>query len=261
MSSMYKALLFEVKDNIARITFNRPESYNAFNNEMHFEFLDALEKCRDDEEVRCIVISGEGKAFNAGQDLKDVGSGPGTFETAVETRYNPMTRLLTGIEKPIIARLNGVAAGAGASIALACDYVVAADHVKMLWAFVNIGLVLDSGSSYFLPRLVGRRKAFELACLGNKITAQEAYDLGIINEVVPADQLDEATDKIATRFANSATQAIGMMKRMLNQSFESTLEEILEMEKVNQETAGNSEDYEEGVASFKEKRKPVFKGK
>lgn len=257
---MYNTLLFEVKDNIAKITFNRPDRYNAFNDEMSFEFINALEKCRDEDEIRTIIITGAGKAFNAGQDLKDVKTGTGTFEEAVEKRYNPMTRLIAGIEKPVIACLNGVAAGAGASIALASDYVIATNKVKMVWAFVNIGLVWDSGSSYFLPRLIGQRKAFELATLGEKITADQAMELGIINKVVAPEELEAETDKIAQRYAQSATKAIGMMKRMLNRSYNSSLEEMLEQEKILQEVAGNTADYAEGVLSFNEKRAPKFTG-
>ena len=159
----FNSLLFSLENHIATITLNRPERYNAFNNELSFEFIDALKHCKDNEEVRVIVITGAGKAFCSGQDLKDVEPDIGQ---SVENRYNPIARLLDSIEKPIICRLNGVAAGAGASVAIACDYIVASEKAKLLWAFVNIGLVLDTGSSYLLPKLVGMRKAFELATLG-----------------------------------------------------------------------------------------------
>ena len=165
---MSDILLYEVKDGVCTITLNRPDRYNAFNNDLSFQFIDALKAARKDPEVRVIVLTGAGKAFCSGQDLKDVQGKTRSLGESVRKRYNPMIRLIMTIEKPFVCRLNGVAAGAGASIALACDYVVASEHVKMVWAFANIGLVLDSGSSYFLPRMVGRQKAFELATLGEK---------------------------------------------------------------------------------------------
>jgi 2-(1,2-epoxy-1,2-dihydrophenyl)acetyl-CoA isomerase len=256
-----KTLKYDLRDRIATITLNRPETYNAFNNEMSFELIDLLKHVRKDPEVRVIVITGEGKAFCSGQDLKDVQGKKRSITESVEKRYNPMVRLVTETEKPFICRLNGVAAGAGASLALACDYVIAAEHVKMVWAFVNIGLVLDSGSSWFLPRLVGLRKAFELATLGEKISAQQAFDLGMINRVVPADQLDEAVQNVAEKYAASAPKSVALLKRMLNKSFTASLDEMLEYEKYCQGIAGATEDYTEGVAAFVEKRKAVFQGK
>ncbi|MCB9235736.1 MAG: enoyl-CoA hydratase/isomerase family protein [Bacteroidia bacterium] len=256
---MYNSLLYEVKDGIATITLNRPDRYNAFDNELSAEFINALKKTQYDPEVRVIVITGAGKAFCSGQDLKDAPKH--NLGESVAKRYNPMIRLITGIPKPFVCRLNGVAAGAGASIPLACDYVVAAENVRMVWAFVNIGLVTDSGSSWFLPRLVGRQKAFELACLGDSITAKEAQQMGLINQVVAHEELDAEVQKIAGKLAKSATKAIGLMKRMLNRSFESSLEEALEQEMWGQEIAGRSEDYAEGTNAFNEKRSPVFKGK
>lgn len=258
---MYNTILYTVENGIATITLNRPDRYNAFNEEMSKEFMDALKKSKKDSEVRVIVLTGAGKAFCSGQDLKDVSGKKRSLSESVEKRYNPMIKLVVNTEKPFVCKLNGVAAGAGASLALACDYIVAAEHVKLLWAFVNIGLVLDSGSSYFLPRLLGRNKAFELATLGEKITAQEAHDLGMLNKVTSAEELDAEVDKVAERYSKSATKAVGLMKRMLNQSFRSSLEEMLEQEKFNQEIAGNSEDYQEGVQAFNEKRVPEFKGK
>lgn len=258
---MSDILLYEVQDGICTITLNRPDRYNAFNNDLSFQFIDALKAARKDPEVRVVVLTGAGKAFCSGQDLKDVAGKTRSLGESVEKRYNPMTRLITGIEKPFICRMNGVAAGAGASMALACDYVVASDKASMVWAFANIGLVPDSGSSFFLPRLVGRQKAFELCTLGEKISAQTAHELGLVNQVVAPEELDTAVRSVAERYAKAPTKAIGLIKRMLNRSFNSSLDEMLEMEKHGQEIAGRTEDYKEGVAAFVEKRKPVYKGR
>lgn len=258
---MYNTIRYELKDGVGTITFNRPDRYNAFNEEMSAEFMEALKECRRSPEVRVVVITGEGKAFCSGQDLKDVQGKSRSLADSVERRYNPMIRMVTGMEKPVICRMNGVAAGAGASLALACDHTIAVEGSSMVWAFVNIGLVLDSGSSYFLPRLVGRQKAFELATLGDKVSSADALRLGLVNSVVPADQLDSAVAAVAGRYAKGATKAIGLMKRMLNRSFESSLDEMLEQEKFGQEIAGRSEDYKEGVNAFVEKRPAQFSGK
>lgn len=258
---MFNTLQFEVKNQVAHITLNRPDTYNAFNNEMSFEFIDALKMVRKDPEIRAVLLTGAGKAFCSGQDLKDVQGKQRSLSESVEKRYNPMIRLVTGIEKPFICALNGVAAGAGASLALACDIVIASENASFVWAFVNIGLVLDSGSSYFLPRLVGRQKAFELATLGNKVKMEEAERLGLVNKVVGAEDLISEATTMAETFAAKAPKAVGLIKRMLSRSFESSLDDCLELEKFAQETAGSTEDYKEGVNAFVEKRPAAFTGK
>jgi 2-(1,2-epoxy-1,2-dihydrophenyl)acetyl-CoA isomerase len=259
---MYNSLLFEVQERIATITLNRPERYNAFNNELSFELIDALKKCDKDAAIRVVVITGAGdKAFCSGQDLKDVAGVERSLGDSVNRRYNPMTRAIINMEKPVIARVNGVAAGAGAGIVLAADVAIAADTASLLFAFVNIGLVLDSGSSFTLPRLTGRKKAFELATLGERISAQEALELGLVNRVVPAAELDAVTREWAVKYSEKAPKSLALIKRMLNRSHHSSLEHMLEMEMYCQEIAGNSGDYLEGVMAFTQKRKPNFTGK
>jgi 2-(1,2-epoxy-1,2-dihydrophenyl)acetyl-CoA isomerase len=258
----FQFLKYEVENGIATITLNRPEVYNALNDEITFEIQDALKTASRDEAVRVVVLTGEGKAFCSGQDLK--ASDPGkkrSFLDSLHRRYNPIIRAMRLLPKPIICRLNGVAAGAGCSLALACDMIIASEEATLIEVFINIGLVPDSGSSYFLPRLIGYSKAFELCALGSKVKAAEAQVLGIINKVVPAVQLDEAVFELATQFAIAPTKAIGIIKKMLNKSTTSTLDEMLEYEAFCQETAGASHDHQEGVKAFLEKRKPQFAGK
>jgi 2-(1,2-epoxy-1,2-dihydrophenyl)acetyl-CoA isomerase len=254
-------LTYSLRNQAATITLNRPESYNAFNEGLSQEFMQALRLAAKDPEARAVVLTGAGKAFCSGQDLKDAHGATRSLGASVEKRYNPMIRMIREMPKPFICRLNGVAAGAGASLALACDYVVAAESASLVWAFVNIGLVPDSGSSWFLPRIVGHRKAFELAALGDKISASQAMSLGLINQVVTPAELDEVVDLVVAKFVSKAPISVGWIKQMMNRSFESNLDQMLEMEKNCQEICGRSEDYQEGVAAFVEKRTPDFKGK
>jgi len=259
---MYNSLIYKVEDRVATITLNRPDRYNALNNELSYELIDAIKQVGRDPEVRVAVLTAAGdKAFCSGQDLKDVAGVERSLGESVRKRYNPMVTGIVRTEKPFICRLNGIAAGAGAGLALACDMVVAAEQASFLFAFINIGLVLDSGVSYTLPRLVGMRKAFELATMGERIPIDEALRLGMVNKVVPADQLDEATYKLAKLYSEKAPKSLGLIKRMLTHSYESSLEQMLEMEMHSQEIAGQSGDYGEGVMAFIEKRKPNFSGK
>ncbi|UII33082.1 enoyl-CoA hydratase-related protein [Fulvivirga ulvae] len=259
---MYEFLKYENNNGVAVITLNRPEVYNALNDGITYELQDVFKQVGKDDSVRVIVLTGEGKAFCSGQDLKaSSGQEKRSFIDSLHKRYNPIIRAMRNLPKPIICRLNGVAAGAGCSIALACDLIVAAEEAMLTEVFVNIGLVLDSGSSYFLPRLVGSAKAFELSTMGSRIKGKEAYDIGLVNKVVPAGQLDEAVKVYTDYYAQAPTRAIGLMKKMLNKSGNSTLDEMLEYEAYCQEIAGNSEDYKEGVTAFLEKRKSEFKGK
>lgn len=258
---MYDTLLFDIKDGVGYITLNRPEVYNAFNDALSFELQKALKEVTQNPEVRVVVLTGEGKAFCSGQDLKDVqGQDKRNLGESVLKRYNPIIRLMRNMPKPIVCRLNGVAAGAGCSLALASDVVVASENAKLIEVFVNIGLVLDSGSSYFLPRIVGSNKAFELSTMGTKVSASEALQLGMVNKVVPADELDAAVKEYTDYYAKAPTKAIGIMKKMLNKSFNSDLDTMLQEEAYGQEMAGYSKDYKEGTTAFLEKRKPEFKG-
>lgn len=257
---MFNTLKLEMANNIATISLNRPDRYNAFNEELSYELQDALKKVSRDRDVRVVVLTGEGKAFCSGQDLKDIQGKKRKLSESLYKRYNPIIKAIREMEKPVICRLNGVGAGAGCSLALACDMVIASEKASLIEVFVNVGLVPDSGSSWFLPRLVGYSKAFELAAMGSKVTAQEALQLGLVNRVVPEDELDDAVSKVTTYFANAPTKAIGMMKKMLNKAYRHSLEEQLQYEAWCQEIAGDSADYQEGVEAFVNKRKPEFKG-
>lgn len=252
-----------IANGVATLTLNRPEVFNSFNREMALQFQDHLDACEEDDDVRAIVITGAGKAFCAGQDLKEVTTpelNPG-FKKILEEHYNPIISKIRAIEKPIVAGVNGVAAGAGANIALACDVVIASEHASFIQAFSKIGLVPDSGGTYFLPRLIGFQKASALMMLGDKVSAQEAERLGMVYKVVLAEEFEETIQNTAITLAKMPTKALGMTKRLLNYAMTNDLDEQLYNEGKLQIEAAESEDYREGVAAFVEKRKPNFKGK
>ena len=255
----YNTINYYEDSGITTIKLNRQDRFNAFNSEMRSELLGALNYASKDDNCRVIILTAEGKAFSAGQDLKDI-EREVDFVDILKNEYNPLIKCMRELSKPIIGRINGVAAGAGCSIALACDFIVADFKASFVEAFVSIGLVLDSGSSYFLPRLVGSTRAFELATMGNKLTAEQALDWGIINRCVPSESLDDEVQKIAIYYANAPTKAIGMMKQMLNDSMHANLNEVLEYEIKFQDLAGKTHDFSEGVNAFLAKRKPNFKG-
>ncbi len=257
----YETVLFDVNNGIATLTLNRPDVFNAFNEQLSADVNDALKKTAKDKSIRVLVITGSGKAFCSGQDLKAIaGSKNRSLSDSLYKRYNPMIKAIRNLPIPVICKLNGVAAGAGCSLALSCDMIIASENASLIEVFVNVGLVLDSGSSYFLPRLIGSARAFELATLGSKVTAQQAAGWGMINKVVKLEELDEEVNKLAEHYSLAPTKAIGLMKKMLNKSFTSDLDTMLEYEAYCQEIAGRSEDYKEGVNAFNEKRKPAFKG-
>lgn len=258
----FQFLKYEVAQGVATITLNRPEVYNALNDGITYELQDALKAVAKDDQVRVVVLTGAGKAFCSGQDLKAAsGQEKRSFMESLQKRYNPIIRAMRSLPKPIICRLNGVAAGAGCSLALASDLIIASEEATLIEVFINIGLVPDSGSAYFLPRLVGMAKAFELCAMGSRVKAAEALQLGLVNRVTPVDQLDTVVKEYTDYFAQAPTKSIGLVKKMLTKATTSGLDEMLDYEAYCQEIAGTSQDYKEGVTAFLEKRKPAFKGK
>lgn len=256
---MYNTILFEIKQHVAWITMNRPDKLNAFTFEMSKEMNDALKKAERDKDVRAIVITGAGRAFCSGQDIEDIDEDTDHAEFLRE-RYNPLIEKIATIEKPVIAAVNGVAAGAGMSLALACDFRLASEKASFIEAFIHIGLIPDSGSLYYLPRLVGHAKALELAVLGEKISAEQALDLHLVTRVFTVDHWEAETTAFVERLAHMPTKAIGLIKRYLNESMTTELSAMLEKEAYGQRIAGQTADHREGVAAFIEKRKPQFKG-
>lgn len=258
----FNCLIYEKTGGVAWITLNRPDVFNAFNDEQSYALQDALKAAGRDEEVRVVVLTGAGKAFCSGQDLKAIaGAKNRSLRDSIDKRYNPIIRAMRDMPKPIIGMINGVAAGAGCSLALSCDFIVASEKASFIEVFINVGLVLDSGSSYFLPRLVGSARAFEMSTMGSKVSAQQAFQWGMINRICPEDQLKTEVEGVAAYYEKAPTKAIALMKKMLNKSFHSDLETMLQYEAHCQEIAGNSDDYKEGVEAFNEKRKPDFKGR
>ena len=256
-----ESILQSVENGVGIVKFNRPDVFNSFNREMALQFITVLQEFSENEEVRAVYLSGEGKAFSAGQDLKEVTDPEGPeISTIVSEHFNPIIRHIREIEKPVVSAVNGVAAGAGANIALAGDIVVAHEHASFVQAFSKIGLIPDSGGTWTLPRLIGFQKASALMMLGEKISAEEAERLGMIYKVFSADEFEEQSLALAQKLAKMPTKGLGLTKRALNSSFENTLEAQLGIEDVLQTEASNSYDYKEGVAAFLEKRKPVFKG-
>jgi 2-(1,2-epoxy-1,2-dihydrophenyl)acetyl-CoA isomerase len=254
----YESLLYAVENGIGRITLNRPDKLNSFNRGMHREFLDVLKKAERDEAVRAIVITGAGRGFCAGQDLQDVGGGP--IGEIVRKSYNVWITKIRTMEKPVLAAVNGVAAGAGCSLALAADLVIMSEKASFVQAFVKVGLVPDTGASFMLPRLIGYHKAMELALFGDKVSAQQALELGLCNRVVPETEFATVVDEWAARLA-SGPRSMGWIKRQFTRGMEQSFEEILELEAFGQEAAGATADASEAIAAFLEKRQPNFTGR
>ena len=263
---MYETILYEKNDGVATIALNRPERLNAFDGEMHEELHAALDRAASDEEVRCVVLRGEGRGFSAGADLRsedlsrEDGEAP-NLGAYLRRTYSPTVTRIVAMYKPTLASLHGPVYGAGVGIALACDMRLAAESTRFSVAFVKIGLMPDAGVTYFLPRIVGLGRAIEMSMLGDAVDAEEAYRIGLVNRVVPDEMLMEETAAFAKRLAAMPTRALGCMKQALHASFESNLASALEAEAEGQTFCGYTGDHTEGLAAFFEKRAPDFTGR
>ena len=253
---------FKKIESVAKITLNRPEKYNSFVREMALELQNIIDECGQDETIRSILITGEGKAFCAGQDLKEAINPDGPeIEEIVRQHYNPIIQKIRGIEKPVIAAVNGVAAGAGANLALACDIVVAAKSASFIQAFSKIGLIPDSGGTYFLPRLIGLPKAAAIMMTGESVVAERAESLGMIYAVYEDAEFENSAMKLAKTIASMPTKGLGYTKKLLSQTFNNSLNEQLSVEAETQALSAATEDHKEGIRAFLEKRTPHFTGK
>lgn len=255
------SILFHIKNNIAFITLNRPDKLNAFNREMALLFQNYLDEAASVKDIRCIYITGAGKGFSAGQDLAEVvdPEGPG-MDKILSEHYNPIIKKIRNIPKPVIAAVNGVAAGAGANIALACDIVVANSNASFIQAFSKIGLIPDSGGTYTLPRLIGMQRASALMMLGDKINAQEALQMGMLYKVFDNENFIGESVSLANTLATMPTKALAYIKHALNHSYLNSMEEQLDLEDQFQQKAAATDDFKEGAKAFLEKRMPLFKG-
>ena len=255
-------ILFKKIGDVGRITLNRPKKYNSIVREMALSLNKTLENCESDDSIRCIFITGAGKAFCAGQDLKEAidPQGPG-IEQIVREHYNPIIKRIREIEKPVIAAVNGVAAGAGANLALACDIVTATQSAKFIQAFSKIGLISDSGGTYFLPRLIGLPKATAFMMTGEPVSSEKAEALGMIYAVYEDAEFESKTLELARSIAVMPTKGLGYTKRLLNQSFNNSLEDQLDLEAATQSLSAHAEDHKEGIQAFLGKRTPKFTGK
>jgi 2-(1,2-epoxy-1,2-dihydrophenyl)acetyl-CoA isomerase len=260
---MYENIIYQSSENIVTITLNRPQVFNALSSALIKEITKAVEIAAADETIRAIILTGSGdKAFCSGADLKaGIDVGFVSLGESLRENYNPMIRAIRNAEKPVVCRMNGVAAGAGMSLALACDIIIANKDAYMSELFVGIGLMPDAGSMFFLPRIVGMQKAFEICSTGRKVYMDEAVAIGLVSKVVAYENLDDAVNELTNYYKTAATKSIGAMKKVLNHSFDANLEEILDLEAHNQDVLGKTHDFAEGVMSFLQKRKPVFKGK
>jgi len=261
----YQTILFEVSGGVARLTLNRPDRLNSFNVQMHTEVRDALSQLKGDTEARVLVLTGAGRGFCAGQDLGDRAVAPGgqgvDLGDSIENYYKPLVLALRNLPMPVIGAINGVAAGAGANIALACDLVIAAKSASFVQAFSKLGLVPDSGGTWFLPRLLGNARAMGLALLGDKLPAEQAAQWGLIWRCVEDAELKTTVDQLATQLAAAPTRGLARTKQAIYESWSHSLEQQLDQERDFQRELGRSQDYAEGVAAFTEKRTPKFTGR
>lgn len=257
----YKDILSERFDAVLRITLNRPDRFNAFTIQMHHELNDALEQAARDSAIRAIVLTGAGKAFSSGLDLKDYQGKPGReLGSLLRDHYNPTIFQISALEKPVVCALNGVAAGGGMGLAMACDFRIASEKAVLIQAFVNIGAMPDMGSTWILPRLMGYERAFEVCSSGRQIHAEEALRLNLVLKVVPHGDLEAQAMDFAIQMSKGPSKAIALMKRALNRNLTVDLKSALDYEAALQEKCGDTEDFNEGIRAFAEKRKPVFKG-
>ena len=253
---------FEILEGVGKITLDRPEKYHSFVREMALKLQETLDQCKDNNDVRAILITASGKAFCAGQDLAEaIDPSIPSISTIIQEHYNPIIRRIRTIEKPIVAAVNGVAAGAGASLALACDIVVAAESASFVQAFSKIGLIPDSGGTFFLPRLIGMQNAAALMMTGDPVLAKDAENMGMIYKSYTDDSFEAESWKLVSKLAKMPTKGLGLTKKLLNASATNDLESQLTMEDECQVIAANTADFKEGVDAFLEKRKPNFKGK
>lgn len=261
----FEHILFTIEQGVASLTLNRPDQLNSFNAQMHKEVREALKQVRQNAEVRCLLITGAGRGFCAGQDLGDRNVAPGSaapdLGESMEKNYNPLIRALRDLPMPVICAVNGVAAGAGANIALACDITLAAKSASFIQAFCKIGLVPDSGGTWTLPRAVGMARAKALALLGDRLSAEQAEQWGMIWRCVDDAALQDEALKLARQLATQPTYGLALIKRALNASASNSFDEQLDLERDLQRLAGRSEDYREGVSAFMAKRTPEFKGR
>jgi len=254
-------LISTITNGVCKLKLNRPDVFNSFNQKLAFDLQKALDDCEKNDEVRAIVITGEGKAFCAGQDLAEAMDPDGPeLKSIVTDHYNPIILRIREIEKPIIAAVNGVAAGAGANIALACDLVIATESASFIQAFSKIGLIPDSGGTFFLPRIVGMQKALALMMTGEKVSAQDAEAMNMIYKYVSDDDFSQEVTKFAEKFAKMPTRGFGLTKKAINATWTNDLAAQLDLEGVLQTKAGGTYDFQEGCNAFLEKRRPEFKG-
>ncbi len=262
----YETLLVELKaSGVLQVLLNRPDKLNAFNDTLSFELIDVLKQAEKNPEVRCVLLTGAGRGFCAGQDLQSRSFSQNDSERphlgeSIRNRYMPIILKLRTLEKPVVCAVNGVAAGAGASLALACDYRLASEHASFIQSFIKVGLVPDSGACSLLPRLVGLGRAMDLMMTGRKVSAQEALDMGMINQLLPSEELMEKAMAFSQELASGPTKAYGLLKRAVNKAMDTDLASYLSYEADLQEIAGRTDDFKEGVMAFVEKRTPVFQG-